>query len=506
MRRGRDWKMAAKGCIINSLRSQRGKALCLSALAALIAALLWQGLRPAAPFTPAAPETPKGLTQYDVTLKLLPESREMAVTEKIVFRNDTGDRLDHILLRTFLNAYRTEETSPAAGGGLMADCYPDGFDEGSLTLYEVFWNGERAACRFDDEACTALRVTVPGMEMGETGEMTLRFTGLLPRCAHRAGEINGVWQMGNVIPQIPLYQDHAFRADAYSPIGDPFVSPCADFSVHVFVPEGFVPACSAPLEKREDGGWHGFIPAARDIALCVSADYHAVSARAGHTLVTAYARKNEDARAALKYAQQAVEVFSGLYGPYPYAALTVCEADFPFGGMEYSGLVMIGGACFAPNMRETLELTVAHETAHQWFYGLVGSDQVNAPWQDEAMCQWAMLRYVGKTYGQGSYETLRYYRVDAPMMENVPGSLTPGSPIDYFDSLSDYSTVVYGRGAALLTALDEMLPKGTDDFLRAYADAYRYRFVTRQEFETFLNRYAGMDLSPLLLDYLDTAH
>jgi len=174
--------------------------------------------------------------------------------------------------------------------------------------------------------------------------------------------------------------------------------------------------------------------------------------------------------------------------------------------MEYSGLVMIGSECFAANMRETLELTVAHEAAHQWFYGLVGSDQVYAPWQDEALCQWAMLRYVGKTYGRGSYETLKYYRVDAPMMEAVPGSLTPGSPIDYFGSLTDYSTVVYGRGTALLTALDEMLPKGTDGFLRAYADAFRYRFVTRLEFEAFLNGYAGMDLSPLLLDYLDTAH
>ena len=503
---GKDWKMAAKGCIINLLRSQRGRAVCLGVLAALAAAILLLALRPKAVLIQTLTETPEGLTQYDVTLKLLPDSREIAATEKIAYRNDTGDTLDHILLRTFLNAYRAEETSPAAGGGLLEACYPDGFDPGYLTIYEVFWNGERAACSFDDDACTALRVTVPPLKPGETGEMTLRFTGLIPRCAHRAGETRGIWQLGNVIPQIPLYQDHAFRADPYSPIGDPFVSPCADFTLHVFAPEGFVPACSAPLEKQSDGGWHGFIPAARDAALCLSADYKTVSAAAGDLLITACARKAEDARAALDCAKRAVETFCELYGPYPYAALTVCEADFPFGGMEYSGLVMIGSECFAQGMRETLELTVAHEAAHQWFYGLVGSDQVYAPWQDEALCQWAMLRYVGKTYGRGSYETLKYYRVDAPMMEAVPGSLTPGSPIDYFGSLTDYSTVVYGRGTALLTALDEMLPKGTDGFLRAYADAFRYRFVTRLEFEAFLNGYAGMDLSPLLLDYLDTAH
>ncbi len=92
------------------------------------------------------------------------------------------------------------------------------------------------------------------------------------------------------------------------------------------------------------------------------------------------------------------------------------------------------------------------------------------------------------------------------MAENPPGTLTPGSPIDYFGSLQDYASVVYGRGAALLMALDEMLGGRADDFLRAYAGFFAWRFVPRAEFEQFLNDYAGMDCSPLLLDYLDTAH
>ena len=64
--------------------------------------------------------------------------------------------------------------------------------------------------------------------------------------------------------------------------------------------------------------------------------------------------------------------------------------------------------------------------------------------------------------------------------------------------------MVYGRGAALLLALNELLPGGTDGFLRAYAEEYAFRFAARADFEDCLNRYANMDLSPLLLDYLDT--
>jgi len=227
--------------------------------------------------------------------------------------------------------------------------------------------------------------------------------------------------------------------------------------------------------------------------------------RQGDTWIYSYADTLDGAKRALNDAKKALETFSALYGDYPYPAYTLCSVDFPFGGMEYPGLCMVGEGYYLESRKDTLELVIAHETAHQWFYGLVGSDQVKNSWQDEALSEYAMLRYVEKRYGQGSFENLRYYRVDAPMQELIPGSLTPGSPIDYFSGFSDYSSVVYGRGAALLLALDEILPKGTDAFLRAYTEKFAFSYVTRAEFEAFLQEHSGMDLSPLLLDYLDTA-
>ena len=172
--------------------------------------------------------------------------------------------------------------------------------------------------------------------------------------------------------------------------------------------------------------------------------------------------------------------------------------------MEYPALCMIGKNQYAAEKADSLELEIAHEIAHQWFYAVVGSDQALSPWQDEAMCEYAVLRYVQKRYGQSSFETLKYYRVDAPMMESIPGSLTPGSPISYYNNYQDYRTIVYGRGAALLLALNEFLSDGTDAFLKAYVKEYAFQYITRKQFEGFLNQYSGQDVSPLLLDYLDT--
>ena len=500
--------MAGKRCIISVLPARRRLIVLCAAAVLLTVLLLTLLLRQ--PVTPREIgkrllEAGEGLTDYTVTLRLNDQEDTLAIAETVLYRNDTGTSLSSLAVRTWLNAFQSEETSPAALEELYDACYPEGFSPGYLTLYDVLWNGERAAYAYVNEDQTALEIQIPTLGNGEQGELTMRCVAQIPACAYRVGKVGRDYQLGNVLPLLSLYQDGEWRTDAYSPVGDPFVSSCANFHVTVHLPEGYVPACSAFLQKGEDGAWRGDMLAARDFCLCVSPDYITAAGWAGETAVYSCAKTEQGAKRALDHAKKALETYAALYGDYPWPAFTVCEESFPFGGMEYPGLCMIGEENYREDKADTLELTVAHETAHQWFYALVGSDQARQPWQDEALCEYAMLRYVRARYGQGSYETLKYYRVDAPMREKLPGSLTPGSPIDYFGNLTDYRTVVYGRGAALLLALDELLPGGMDGFLKAYASEFAFRFAARADFESCLNRYAGMDLSPLLLDYLDTA-
>ncbi len=506
--RERGWKMGRKRCIIPWALpfGARKAALCfaLATLAGLAAWLLLRGSSgipgPGKELTAAA----EGLTDYRVELRLLPEENALAISETIRFRNGTGDALDHLVLRTWLNAFQSEEKSPAALEEVYSACYPEGFSPGGLTVYNVTWNGQAANHEFVNSDETALKIAIPALSPGESGTLFFRCLARIPHCTYRTGYADGCWQMGNALPLLSVYRDGAWRTDEYSPIGDPFLSECANFHVTLEAPEGHVPACSAALTREKDGLWHGDLPAARDLALCVYERAAVTKGKVGNTLILSYADDSGEASRALEKAKKALETFSALYGEYPYPTLSVCKADFPFSGMEYPALCMIGKGQYSAEKSDSLELTVAHETAHQWFYALVGSDQVLAPWQDEAICEYAMLRYVQKRYGQGSFEALKYYRVDAPMMENVPGSLTPGSPISYYNNYQDYRTVVYGRGAALLLALDDFLPGGADAFLKAYVKEFAFQFVTRKEFEDFMNAYSGMDASPLLLDYLDT--
>jgi len=450
----------------------------------------------------------QGLSEYHFDIRFMPEDFVLYVTMELNYINDTGDTLSNLLLRTYANAYQSEETSPAAIDFFYEGSYKNGFSPGALTIEGIWWNENVVTdWKYEDAAQTALNVPISSLHPHEKGLLRLRCRVQIPHCAHRFGYSEGVWQFGNVLPILALYQGGAWRQDDYCAIGDPFVSACANYTVAISAPNGYQCAASAGVttEKTQDGlrfTMHGL--ALRDFAFVLSNAWQSASAAANGIQVTAYAFAKDDAKRIADYGAKALQIFSKLYGAYAWDQLTIALVDFPAGGMEYPGLIFLSqDYAGKESTRTAMELVIAHETAHQWFYAMVGSDQYNQPWQDEALSEYAMLQYVREKYGDSSYRMVLYTRVEAPMQERILSPVTPGSPVDYFSSYADYSTVVYGRGAALLTAIDEMTGNA-NGFLRSYCDAFAFSFATREDFDAHLNTWSGKDLSPLVLDYIDT--
>ncbi len=481
---------------------------CLSIL--FVASLFWL-CRPAAKQNSAshasADAFPADLDRYAYALVFHPESSRLAVTMDLQMKNRSGTALEKIVLRTYAAAFASPETSPAAVGKFFDACYPGGFSPGDLLLHDTLWRGEAVGASFEDEARTVLSVSVPPLSPGEWGTLSLRCVLSVPDCRYRFGREGDVWLFGNCLPLLSRLEGGAWRQDPYAPIGDPFVSDCADYRVTLSLPEGYSCAATAPLEKGAGGGsslLEGQVRAVRDFALAVFRGYERREGAAGEIRVISWAREGAAAGKALAFARAALLSFSARYGAYPWPAYTVLEAPFPFPGMEYPALSFIGSGQYAPGREDSLELAVAHETAHQWFYSLVGSDQFNQPWQDEALCEFAVLGYVLERHGRGAWENLSALRIDAPMRENVREGITPGSPVDAFGDYAEYASVVYGRGAAGMMAIDLDTGK-LGAFLKEYVRRFGYRFASRVDFESLLNGFMGKDLSPLLSDYLDTA-
>lgn len=480
----------------------KGRYLIAAASVLLIALISLSLMIPSGRAGERAAKAAPGLNEYHFDLRFQPDEDALFVSMTLDYRNTTGDLLTSLVLRTWANAYKSVEFSPAAIDELYDACYPEGFSEGRLQLEGIWWNDQIVAASYLDAAQTVLSVPVPALAPDARGTLLLRCRIQVPHCAHRFGYSDGVWQFGNALPILSVYEDHAWRQDPYSPIGDPFVSECANYTVSLSVPDGWQCAAGGRITK-EDSTYRIQALAVRDFSFALSQGWRTAKAKANGVSILAYANDAAAARRSAKLAAQALKTYARLYGDYPYETLTLCEADFPLGAMEYPAFILIDHTYFYKDWQDTLELTIAHETAHQWFYALVGSDQYNAPWQDEALCEWAMLRYVKVRYGQSAYENLLAARILAPMQENILSPLTPGSPIDYFGSFSDYSTVVYGRGAALMHAIEEMNGKA-DDFLHTYCEQNAFSLASREDFTQCLNAWSGTDLSPLILDYIDT--
>ena len=453
-------------------------------------------------------EAAQGLDAITIEAELDPQQRSMDAKQTLRLQNRSGQALGDVVLRTYANAFASEEYSPAAIEEVYDRCYPEGFSEGGITVKSVQLGGQAVSYAYDDPAKTVQRITLPtAWQPGEWIELSLDYTIQIPVCKYRFGYASGIYTLGNTFPIPSVWENGAWRAEEYFPLGDPFYSGCANYSVTVTVPKGYQCVGSAYGQKTEkDDKWvYAFdAPAVREFAVSISDRFELAQETVADTLISSYGLSGQAAQSALKYAKQALVCFNELYGAYPYRHLAVAPVDFPFGGMEYPGLVLIQSAQYEKDQEQSMEVIIVHEAAHQWWYAVVGSDQYYQPWQDEAMAEYSLLDYTKKYYGEDARESLAFSRFETAMRVTIPKGVTPGSPIDYFGSLSEYSLVVYRRGAAMLTALDKLLGDQFPAFQRAYYEKYAFKLAGRDGFEQTLREVTGQDFGALILDYLDT--
>ena len=481
------------------------------ALAAIVlctaAGLLWPKAQKIVPseMLLAASE---GLDDVSIQAQLDVEKRELTVTQEMHLQNRTGQRLDAAVLRTWPNAFQSEDTSPCTvDEGLYDSYYPDGFSRGALVVHQAQVNGEAILHRYLDDAKTVLQLPVPGGWQAEAEiVIQLDYTVQIPCMAYRFGVWDDVWALGNAFVIPAVWEDGAYRTDAYAPVGDPFVSDCMNYDVTVSVPKGYLCAGSGyPTVETADGrsSYHFASPAVRDFALVISDRFHTAQAVQDGVRIIAYALESSQARDMLKYAKKAFACYSDLFGDAPYPAYTIAQVSFPHDGAEYPQLSMIGSGPLAKGGRE-LEYAVAHEAAHQWWYAAVGSDGYHQPWQDEALYEFSLLAYAERQHGAGERADLERSRMESALRVTVSQGVTPGAPLDAFTSWSEYELVTLHRGAACLCALDRTVDGGLTAFLRDYYTTYAFLRASRQDFEALLAKSTGEDLTPLLRDYLDT--
>ena len=152
-------------------------------------------------------------------------------------------------------------------------------------------------------------------------------------------------------------------------------------------------------------------------------------------------------------AADSLSFYEKTFGDYAYPAYTVVQTDFPYGGMEYPMLSMISLSLH----QSEVAAVVAHETAHQWWYAMVGSDQYNEAWQDEGLAEYSVALFwdAYPQYG-GSYKEMvalseSGYRAFFSVYSQVSKSSDTrmSRPLSEFGGLYEYRSIAYDKGVIL---------------------------------------------------------
>ncbi len=204
---------------------------------------------------------------------------------------------------------------------------------------------------------------------------------------------------------------------------------------------------------------------------------------------------------------QSVLRYSEWVGEYPYAACTAVDGTISAGGgMEYPMITIIGNM----GSTESLDNVIAHEVGHNWFYGILGSNERDHPWMDEGLNSFVELRYMRERYPASGFsigipglkkmlgdlgdahrvQSELGYRFNARRNMDQPIAL----PSDRFTS-TNYGTSVYMKSALVFDHLFAYLGDEVfDRCMRAYYDEWKFKHPQPDDVRQVFERESGKDL------------
>lgn len=340
--------------------------------------------------------------------------------------------------------------------------------------------------------------------------LSMDFTMTLPQNEGRMSyDEHAIW-LGNWLPILAVKDQRGWHLDPYEPIGDPFFSENADYQVNVTLPDGYQLASTATdqaaIVDHSTPGQREFQLDAinvRDFALVImDSTYHFKETKVGNTEVRTWYRNGDSEEQASRNhtaAVEALQYFNSQFETYPYTEYDVVRVGGSINGMEYPSIVFLDGRHYLPN-GDNAFVTVVHETAHQWFYSLIGNNQVDEAWLDEGFAEYATLAFLAAKYPKvGADRVLRRLKQGTITPYYVQEHLRPGQTLHAFPDNESYSDLVYSRTSSMLWMLREAWgEERLHEVLRHYVSTNRFGIANAASWKATLSEAAGEDAGAFL--------
>ena len=464
------------------------------------------------------------VASYTLSARLDAKAHVVTGSGTIHWVNRSRRAVNELYLHLYLNAFKNERTlflrSPYGAGRSGEKATRWGYiDVEKLVARELdgrdLWPAAAPHSPGLPDDATDIRVPLPKpIEPGERLTLDVAWTAQLPEIVERTGYSGSYHFVAQWFPKLArLEPDGSWAHFAFHPQSE-FYADYGDYRVTLDVPSELQVGASGKLvsESIADGrrvvtheldsahdfawtAWNGFAERTENIA--------GVSVRLLYP--RGYRQAAEDTLRALRFA---IPHLSRLYGRYPYPTLTVVHPpDYAqkSGGMEYPTLITTGGPWYIGKLGiHVVETVTVHELGHQWFYGLVGTNEHAWPFLDEGLCTYAECVAMERGWGDGSLVDFLGLKLGASeLRRSFAASHAKDDlvalPASDFASFNQLSALVYGRTGTALDTIGNVY--GQDALLRAigrYTRRYRYQHPGPRHFLAAIREVLGDEAAEAL--------
>ncbi|HXW90466.1 MAG TPA: M1 family metallopeptidase [Terriglobales bacterium] len=483
------------------------------------------------PATLSAINAPTPLSErvvhYDIEARYDAERHTLDASETLTYHNLTGQALDTFPFHLYLNGFQPTSTWVGEGKregtrGQRFDRWdPKSYGRDEIEKFEVVDQGDLTSqLQFihpdddnqQDKTVVEVRLPKPVPPEGYV-EFKIKFHDQFPETLERTGWNRDFLLAGQWFPKVGVWWQGAWNCHQFHAYTEFF----ADFGVYdvkLTVPQNEVVGASGVelgTVNNRDGTktvtYHG--DDIHDFAWTVSPhykDYYDIfQGSMGPVKIRIMMQPSHWSQAERhdRIVKETMDRFERWYGPYPYKTLTVVDPEPGSAayGMEYPTFITGGTSWFVPRGLLLPEVVLVHEFGHQYWYGMVATNEFEDAWMDEGINSYSEVKVLDSVFGPatsvinlagvtlGDREALRLEYLEAadldPMARNG---------WQYADSTS-YGGISYGKTACVLLTLEGIL--GEDNLRQAmhtYFLRYRFTHPTKEDFLKTIEEVSGKDL------------
>lgn len=457
------------------------------------------------------------LPHYALTVRLGESFESFDLAQRVYFENQLGRALDELVLRVYVNA-TADKPLVTLRTGSCADAVVCTVTQPEPSVIVV---------ALGQPLPVGGRVVVDLSLDGRLSQIAKSRTSMLAQGLESLGRLksgqgggdygllahgDGIASFASFYPVLARFGGGTWERSEASTLGDLSAERLSHVSLELSVAGAASVATSGLIvatgSAESPGALRLTVQAGlvRDFSFLVSPRFEQEERKVGDVTVRSHFLSADRAggEKVLDAAAGALAVFEKRFGRYPYRDLDVVEAPLVggAGGVEFSGLVTVASMLYRPRLgdgvlgtllgalggpaeteltsmtHDMLEFVTAHEVAHQWFPGLVGSDVRRHPYVDESLAQWSGLLYLEDRYGPeraareaGKQVTSNYHLMR--LLGTPDGAVD--RPVAEFGSEIAYAGIVYGKGPLFYRELRALV--GDEAFfaaLRQLVDRHRF--------------------------------